>query len=75
VNDESILADARAADLAKVRRARAMTGEARVLAGPRLFSGVCRRMREGLADENPGATATELHELLLRRLEKLARLR
>ena len=36
--------------LGKVRQARAMSAEARVLAGPRLFAGVCERMKEGIRD-------------------------
>jgi len=68
VTDESIAAQARAADLAKVRRARAMTEEQRVLAGPRLFAGVCARIREGLRDENPDASPETIDRLLRRRL-------
>jgi hypothetical protein len=68
VTDESIAAQARAADLAKVRQARAMTEEQRILSGPRLFAGVCDRIREGLKDENPDASPEALHELLRHRL-------
>jgi len=68
VTEESIAAQARAADLAKVRRARAMTEEQRILSGPRLFAGVCERIREGLKDENPSASPDVLHELLRHRL-------
>lgn len=60
--------------LAKVRQARSMSGEERVLAGPRLFAGVCERMKEGLRDENPAATEEEIHGLLLRRLRKLRKI-
>jgi hypothetical protein len=52
---DNILDDARTNLLAKVRQACAMSEEERVLAGPRLFAGVCERMKEGLRDENPDA--------------------
>ena len=39
--DDRIADDARFALLAKVRQARMMSGEQRMLAGIRLFSGVC----------------------------------
>jgi hypothetical protein len=68
MTDTSIAAQARAADLAKVRQARAMSEEQRVLSGPRLFAGVCARIREGLLDENPGASPETLHQLLRHRL-------
>jgi hypothetical protein len=68
VTDESIAAQARAADLAKVGQARAMTEEQRILSGPRLFAGVCERIREGLQDENPSASPEALHQLLRQRL-------
>ena len=49
VNASNIIAaQARASDLAKVRRAGGMTEEQRVLSSPRLFVGVCDRIREGL---------------------------
>jgi hypothetical protein len=68
VTGESTAAQARSADLAKVRQARAMTEEQRILSGPRLFAGVCDRIREGLVDENPNASPEALHQLLLHRL-------
>ena len=57
--------------LAKVRQARAMSAEERVLAGPRLFAGVCERMKEGLRDEHPGSSEHDIHQLLLDRFTKL----
>lgn len=60
--------------LAKVRQARSMTEEDRVLAGPRLFAGVCERMKEGLRDENPEANEPEIHRLLLRNLKRLRKI-
>ncbi len=60
--------------LGKVRLARTMSAEERVLAGPRLFAGVCERMKEGLRDEVPGAGEDEIHRLLLRRFKVLGKL-
>ncbi len=60
--------------LAKVRQARSMTEEDRVLAGPRLFAGVCERMKEGLRDQNPEANEAEIHRLLLRNLKRLRKI-
>ena len=72
--DARIASDARFADLAKVRQARLMSQEERVLAGPRLFAGVCERMKEGLRDEQPDASDEEIHQLLLERLARLRKL-
>jgi hypothetical protein len=72
--DERIASDARFSALAKVRQARMMSGEERVLAGPRLFAGVCERMKEGLRDENPEAVEEEIHQMLLLRLSRLKKL-
>ncbi len=60
--------------LGKVRLARSMSAEERLLAGPRLFAGVCERMKEGLRDEHPEATEEEIHCMLLQRLERLRKL-
>ena len=60
--------------LGKVRQARAMSEEARVLAGPQLFAGVCERMKEGIRDERPDAGELEVHGLLLRRFRILGKL-
>ena len=60
--------------LGKVRQARAMSEQARVLAGPRLFAGVCERMKEGIRDERPDAGELEVHGLLLRRSRILGKL-
>jgi hypothetical protein len=72
--DTRIADDARFALLAKVRQARMMSAEERIVAGMRLFSGVCERMKEGLRDEQPAAGEEEVHSLLLLRLAKLRRL-
>jgi hypothetical protein len=68
MNDATIAAQARAADLAKVRRARGMTEEQRMLSGPRLFAGVCDRIREGLRDEHPDSASNAIEMLLRKRL-------
>jgi hypothetical protein len=72
--DERIASDARFSALAKVRQARMMSGEERVLAGPRLFAGVCERMKEGLRDENPEVGDEGIHQMLLQRLKRLRKL-
>jgi hypothetical protein len=72
--DERIASDARFSALAKVRQARMMSGEERVLAGPRLFAGVCERMKEGLRDENPEVDDEGIHQMLLQRLKRLRKL-
>jgi hypothetical protein len=72
--DDPLANDARFADLAKVRLARMMSEEERVLAGPRLFAGVCERMKEGLRDEQPDASEEEIHRKLLQRLARLKKL-
>ncbi|MCF7676347.1 MAG: hypothetical protein K9N23_07100 [Akkermansiaceae bacterium] len=69
-----IASDVRYADLAKVRLARTMSPEERVLAGPRLFAGVCERMKEGLRDEYPTANDAEIDLLLLERLARLRKI-
>lgn len=69
--DERIASDALFALRAKVRQARAMTEEERTLAGPRLFAGVCERMKEGLRDERPNVSDETIHQILLKRLAKL----
>lgn len=72
--DDRIADDARFSLLAKVRQARMMSAEERMLAGPRLFAGVCERMKEGIRDERPNAGDDEVHRILLQRLSKLAKL-
>lgn len=72
--DDRIISDARFADLAKVRQARLLTEEQRVLEGPRLFAGVCERMKEGLRDERPSTSESEIHRLLLLRLARLRKI-
>lgn len=54
--------------LDKVRAARRMSREDRLLAGPRLFERACRIMLDGLRHENPDADETHLQELFNKRL-------
>lgn len=72
--NDRIADDARFALLAKVRQARMMSGEERMLAGIQMFAGVCERMKEGIRDEHPAAGGDEVHSLLLHRLAKVRRL-
>jgi hypothetical protein len=53
----------------EVRRARAMTPEERLLAGPRLFDMACRIMADGIRDEFPDADENRVQEILRQRLE------
>lgn len=69
--------DARLADQLyreKVRRARAMPPEEKLLAGPRLFERSCRIMADGIRDEYPSATEEEVQEILRKRLALARRL-
>jgi hypothetical protein len=61
--------------LSKVRAARAMSPEDKLLAGARLFDRSCRIMLDGLRHENPQANESRLRELLRERLALLRRLR
>jgi hypothetical protein len=72
--EDRIADDARFALLAKVRQARMMSEEERIVAGIRMFSGVCDRMKEGIRDDSPEAAEEEVHRILLQRLVKLRRL-
>jgi hypothetical protein len=59
----------------RVLRARQTLLDKKLSAGAELFDQVCDRIRAGLRDENPGADATTIKELLRRRLDLLKRLR
>lgn len=72
--NDRIADDARFALIAKVRQARMMSGEERIVAGIQMFVGVCERMKEGIRDEYPAADGGEVHNLLLQRLAKIRRL-
>lgn len=45
-----------------------------MLTGPRLFKGVCERMKEGLRDEYPDLDEEGIHRLLVRRIARLRKL-
>ena len=60
--------------LDKIRSAREMTPEQKLLAGPRLFARSCRIMLDGLRHENPGADEERLQQLLRERLALARRL-
>lgn len=57
----------------KVRRARAMTPEQKLLEGPRLFATSCRIMKDGIRDQFPDADEQRVHEILRERLAILKR--
>ena len=69
MTDESIAAQARAADLAKVRRARAMTPFEKFDAGASLFEESCAWTMAGIAHQNPGWDAAAKHKELRRRIK------
>ena len=60
--------------LDKVRAAREMSPEQKLLAGPRLFERSCRIMLDGLRHENPDAGEERLQQLLRERLALIRRL-
>ena len=60
--------------LDKVRQARAMTPEQKLLAGPQLFDHVCRIMRDGIRHQHPDADERRVTELLRERLAIAAKL-
>lgn len=60
--------------LDKVRAAREMAPEQKLLAGPRIFERSCRIMLDGLRHENPGADEPTLQRLLRERLALIRRL-
>jgi predicted kinase len=59
----------------KVLRARATPIGEKVHSGAELFEMVCRRMRDGLRSENPGADDATIETLLRQRLDRLRKLR
>ena len=58
----------------RVERARAMSPEEKLLAGPRLFERSCRIMADGLRHEHPEASEEQIQELLRQRLELVRKL-
>jgi len=69
VTDESIAAQARAADLAKVRRARTMSPFEKFDAGASLFEEACAWTMAGIAHQYPGLDATAKQKELRRRIK------
>jgi hypothetical protein len=59
----------------RVLRARRIPLAEKLLMGPELFAGVCRRMADGIRNENPDADEQRVQELLVARLNLLERLR
>ena len=57
----------------RIAAARAMPPGDKLIAGPRLFDLVCRRMADGIRDQNPEADEERVNEILLERL-RIARL-
>jgi len=72
--EADIKGDAKFVDMAKIRQARAMSPEEKFFAGPRLFQGVCERMKEALREENPDSNESEIHAMLRERLRLLQKL-
>jgi hypothetical protein len=58
----------------RVLRARRMSPEEKILAGPQLFDYACRITRDGIRDQNPGATDEQVETILLQRLALRQRL-
>jgi hypothetical protein len=73
MTDESIAAQARAADLAKVRRARAMTSFEKFDAGASLFEEACAWNLAGISHQHPGWDSAMREKELRRRLKLQAR--
>ena len=58
----------------RVLRARAMSPEEKLLAGPRLFDIVCRRIAAGVRHEFPDADESRVEEIVRDRLRLARRL-
>jgi hypothetical protein len=58
----------------RVLRARQMSPEEKLLAGPRLFARACRLMADGIRNEFPDADEPRVQEILCARLALLRRL-
>jgi hypothetical protein len=69
VTDESIAAQARAADLAKVRRARTMTPFEKFDAGASLFEEACAWTMAGITHQNPSWDEVTTQKELRRRIK------
>lgn len=66
--EESIISDARAANLAKVRQARRMTPEMKFRAGSELFEEACRWTLAGISHQFPNLDEAGKMKELRRRL-------
>jgi hypothetical protein len=53
----------------QIRRYRQMTGEERLAVALRLHELACAMAREGIRQQNPGASADEIERLLRQRLQ------
>ena len=53
----------------RIRRARAMTPEERMILGPRLFAYACRITLEGIRNQYPDLDEREARRILQRRLQ------
>ena len=60
--------------LERVRKARALNPEDKLLAGARLFDRTCRIMADGIRDEYPNADERRVREILRERLALARRL-
>ena len=58
----------------RVRRAREMSPDEKLLAGPRLFDRSCRIMADGIRNEFPNASESEVEKILRERLALIRRL-
>jgi hypothetical protein len=58
----------------RVLRARAMSPEEKLLAGPRLFEMACRITMDGIRSQNPGVDEVRVREILAQRLALRERL-
>ena len=58
----------------RVLRARRMSLEEKLLAGPQLFDFACRIVRDGIRNQHPDATDEQVEEILLQRLALRRRL-
>lgn len=59
----------------RVHRARRMTPEQKVLAGPRLFESACQMTVAGIRHDFPDADEARVQQILRERLALLSRLR
>ena len=55
----------------RVLRARQMSPEEKLLAGPQLFDDVCERMRAGIGSQYPDANEQRVNQILAERVNRL----